>query len=636
MSSLDELEEKLYKREEERAQKTEEPAPLPPKFAEFKSKQFDPYYRPQPLPNIRKAKILSANIIKGIVIFIAVFVLGFFAYQKYFTGKDVILNVNAPKDAMVGEKFVITVNYNNQSKNVLENAKLILELPDRTVYLDLKETKRIVEIPLDDIGSGGRSSKNISLAIFGEPKTIQTINTSLVYQPSNFKKEISINAKTEISLSQPIITADINLPKESLNNIVFGGEITVKNNSNSSQKNIKIKAVFPLEFRFEKSEPIPNENNNVWLFSDLSAFETKKISFRGSISGKEKNFYKFEVKSSAIFNETSLDISKKEGLISISPSLIPLLISINDSDPEKTADFVAKLNEPLAYSIRYQNKTDIGLKDVIITAKFDTQMLDFAFLETNGYFDFKNNTITFNAYNTPQLSVIKANEDNEVQIRVKTKQNYPITTVQNKNFLIKLTAEVQTKSVPPYVDAPELKNNVEITNKVQGQTILECKMLYRDAGSKIINKGPMPFRAAQTTNLTIHWKIKNFSTDVSGIIITSGLPEDASWTNLTKIMNLDEADSKLIYDERTKIIKWEINKLDALRGTLDAAPEAIFQIAITPSVYDVGKSISLLGQSDLKARDEFTGAELTWNCPKIDNYSLMQHDPTVKRADVLP
>ncbi len=637
MSYLDELEKKLYKPEEEKKPE-EKPAlsPLPPKFTEFTPKKYDPAM-PAGMdlsapPPSKTRKIFKLFLWTSVIILVAgAFVA--FLYQRYFGGKGVLINIDAPQEIMAGEKFYLQIAYQNNSAVVLKNAKIILEMPDDTVYFDSPIVKRIIEISLEDVGKGGKSQKNLPLLIFGEPKTIKHFKASLFYEPSNFKTRISKTTEADIVLSGPIVSIDITLPKEALSKVSFGGEITLRNNSKSAQKDLKVKIEYPLEFRYEKAEPETFSNNNIWAITEILPAESKKIFFRGLIIGKEGNVYKFSPKIISDYNDNSFTIDQKDGIIRISPSLIPLFISLNEIEPGISENYVAKLDDLLTYAIEYQNKTDIGIKDVLIKAWLDGAMFDFSVLNTKGYYDFKNNAITFNGYNTPELSLIKANEKGTVTFQIKTKKQYPASDPQNKNFLLKLKAEMETKSVPPYIDAPELKSSAEITNKVQGQVALECKVLFRDAASKIINKGPMPFKAGQTTNLTMHLKIKNYSTDVKDIAVESGLPQGIEWTGLVKSINTDFAPS---YNERTKVVKWEIDKLSAWRGALDAAPEAIFQIAVTPSIYDASKTIIIIGETNLKAKDEFTNSELTWQCPRITNYDLPGYDPTIQDARIEP
>ncbi len=634
-SSLDELEKKLYKKDDEAKPKEKPPPEIKgPQFAEFEAESIKASEKltteVPPFPESKK--ILWKFMLAAAVILI----LGagvIFIYQRYFSAQGVIINIEAPNEIMAGEKFDLKITYQNDSAVVLKNAKISLELPEDAVYLDSATMKRIVEAPLEDIGKEGRGQNIFPLAIFGDPKTVKHFKAYFFYEPSNFNRRISKIAEKEISISGPIVSVDISLPKESLNKVPFGGEMTLRNNSNIPQKNILLKISYPLEFDFIEANPAPFSKNDLWEIKELSPSETRKITFRGSISGKERNIYKFELKSAAAYGGNDFIISRKDGIVSISPSLIPLSISVNHLTPQLSENYISKLDDDLIYKIEYQNKTNIGLKDVIIKAKLEGQMIDFSTINTSGYFDFKDNAVSFHSYNIPALGVIKPNEKKSVEIKFKTKKEYPGRSAQDKNFFIKIAAEIQTKSVPPYVDAPELKSSAEITTKIKGQAVVECKALFYDAASNIINKGPMPFKAGQTTNLTIRWKIKNYSTNAKDISVKSGLPEGIQWTGVVKTLNTEFQPS---YDERTKIIKWEISKLPALSGILDAAPEAIFQIAATPSIYGAGKSLILFGETDLKAKDEFTDSDLNWQCWQIKNYDLPLQDPKVKDGSVLP
>ena len=106
------------------------------------------------------------------------------------------------------------------------------------------------------------------------------------------------------------------------------------------------------------------------------------------------------------------------------------------------------------------------------------------------------------------------------------------------------------------------------------------------------------------------------------------MPQGVSWTGQVA-GNYGESAPK--YNERTGEVIWEIPKLPATTGIALPAREAIFQIAATPSLNQVGANMKLLGTTTFSAKDDFVGSDLDITVEAIT--SELKNDTTVKYGE---
>ena len=125
------------------------------------------------------------------------------------------------------------------------------------------------------------------------------------------------------------------------------------------------------------------------------------------------------------------------------------------------------------------------------------------------------------------------------------------------------------------------------------------------------------------TNYTIHWVVKNYSTDIRDAEVRAFLQSGVRWTGKVK-SNIAAVPS---YNERTQEVVWPIGKIIATKGVIDKPLEAIFQIEATPSVDQTNRYMPLLSETAVTAFDEFINAELRGADAEISTLTI--DDPTV-------
>src|SRR3989344_2969848 len=78
----------------------------------------------------------------------------FYIYQYFSADKEISLSVLAPKSVLRGAPFEVNIDFNNNSKNLLERVELAVFLPEGTAVLDVDKSKRIFRKDMGDLASG--------------------------------------------------------------------------------------------------------------------------------------------------------------------------------------------------------------------------------------------------------------------------------------------------------------------------------------------------------------------------------------------------------------------------------------------------------------------------------------------------
>jgi len=168
---------------------------------------------------------------------------------------------------------------------------------------------------------------------------------------------------------------------------------------------------------------------------------------------------------------------------------------------------IPDLGQELEYLIKFQNKTEVGLSDVVIKAGLVGRLFDFSELVTEGDFYSKINTIVWDASNTPQLKMLSAGEKGVVSFRIKLRDYFPIYKLTDKNFTLNVNASIESPTVPPSVSANRIFSSTSLETKVRGVIMIQTKVYFRDASSGIVNRGVWPPRVNKSTNYTVHFLI---------------------------------------------------------------------------------------------------------------------------------
>ncbi|MBU2068433.1 hypothetical protein KKE13_02560, partial [Patescibacteria group bacterium] len=462
-------------------------------------------------------------------------------------------------------------------------------------------------IDLPDLAPGQEKEIELLVRIIGLRGENQKAWVELSYQPVGISSQYT-NVAEFISqvISVPLIL-DFDLPEKLVTGQDFDFSLRYLNQAEVSFDDIRIRIDYPAGFVFESANlnPLEDENNNVWSLGKLMAGEQSRISIRGNIQGKEGEVKSFKAQLGIFQNEEFTPYSETVGALQISNSPLSISQTVNES-----TNYIAQANQILTYQINYQNTTDIGIKNVVITSKLEGKVLDFTSLELgSGSFNGDTQTITWNASNVSNLALLGPYQKGQLSFSIRIKNPLPINGYSDKNFIVNNEVKIDSLEVPLSLKDIEITGQSKMTTKIASQLTLQSQGYYYD--DLITNSGPIPPKVSQTTSYTIKWRLVNTSNDLKNVKVIGSLPPHVNWNNRV-------SGTGLTYNSQTGQIIWSVGDLQAATGVLLPVKEVAFQISITPSLAHLGNLVELISQSQASGQDNFVDLALTNTDESID------------------
>lgn len=548
---------------------------------------------------------------------ILVLAAGFFLYERLRGGVDLAIKL-PDSEIELGKPFDMEITLANNSANALRNVRLELHLPDGLLLADNPDEK-VISRGIGDMVNGRLHRE--SLKVIAVPGENPNYKAKLVvyYAPASISANLQKTKEEEVRVKKPDASLELNVPDNTFSNEDLEIKASYKNQlePESGNYSLELKLNYPPDFNIMSRDPEPKGENNNWRFEDTGLREGSVVA-HGSIElPDDSNF--------SITAELVMRILGKEypvisvtKNIAVNPSPLAFRIGLG------SAKEAVGPGEELTYFIQYKNNANVSLEDAVVSAHLTGEMFDIGTLETNGAADLLNNTLVWSPAQTKALEILEPGEEGQVSFTVRVKDDYP---TQGKNFTLKVDAKIESPTVPPPLNINKTVNFGAVETKVTGRLALETGAYFRDAAAKIVNSGPLPPRVGVPTNFTVHWSLVNWATDLNGVEVRAELENGVSFTGKMK----NNAGSDLQFDPATREVIWRIGELRA--GALDQMPQAIFQVEATPGVSQIGQYMPLLGPTEVRAKDNFTGLDFRSSLPPLT--TRLEKDSTVRPSDGL-
>ncbi len=541
---------------------------------------------------------------------------------------EVKLSVSAPSAVKIGEPFAAEVSFMNEGAASAKDARISLSLPEHISLVGSPAEVRFAEYDIGELGPQGLGKQSFTLIATGGTQTVKHVEVKVSYVGGpNGRTQFEALGGFDLEIGQPAITLSFETPENVFSGQNFDVVLTYENASPADFDRVRLALDFPPVFQFTKSDPKPSQSNNRWELGTLRRGEKKQVVISGAVIGAAETYFRIPAKLSAEFSGRSYTVAEQEVTTGISTSPLALSIEVN----REQLGYVARAGEFLDYAFVYKNNSPIVLENLTVTAVMTGEMYDFKSAATSGFFNSLTNTFTWNAANTPGLAQIRPGGSGFVNLRVSLKGDFPISRLSDKNYTLKVRAQIESPTVPEQTGATKTISVATLENKVQGKLTVDASAYYRDADANVVNSGVFPPRVNQATQYTVHWKLRNYSTDVSNVKVSAFLLSNTRFIRVVK----STAGTQPRFNAASNEVRWDIANLAATKGALGDPIEVVFQIENVPALNQVGQSVPLISETVVEADDNFverklrsTDRELDTNLP--DDQSLIGTDHEVK------
>ncbi len=610
--SLSEIKNKLYKKkfdsdaaihEESEFDSRQDDVDL---GAENKLGAMDDWQEAAPIAAEKKRKAFKIAMItlSSIVAIMIVLVTVYYVKSNLFGEDRVIVSMTGPTEARSGKLLTYEVTYENKNVVSLEESVLRITHPENfkpeesAAYQNESPTVSLVKIGKID----GKASGKIvfSGASYAPKGTLIYLKPELTYKPSNFNSNFVAKYQLGINVTSTPITIEVLAPQYLASGDALNYQISYKNTGAEDFENIRIKAEFPDGFIFSKAEPSVSEANNIWYIGHLAVGESGKIVISGKLQGEKGVVKNFKAYMGAINQGQFISYNEESASTKIAASPLSIVQVVNDS-----LQYYPNAGDELRFEIKYKNEGDLGLKNLIISEKLDSPILDYASIkfENGGAYDTENKLFYWKASDHNRLASLDPKQEGSVRFSIKVKDLIPINTVNDKNFVVSSIVKIDSPDIPTPINMNKIVAGNQLDMKLNSKLIMDIAGFYVEP--HIGNSGPIPPTVGQETTYTIRLKAGNVSNDVTDAKVEIVLP-----TGVVATGKIYPSDTPIVYNERTNQVVWTIGTMKAAEGILTPLREVMFQIKIKPSPDQAGDTVNILKETVFSATDSFTQEKL--------------------------
>jgi len=553
----------------------------------------------------KKSNFLKLFLTISIIFFIialsaAAFIL--FGGRNIISSDNVEISVSGPVSISGGETLSLDIIIQNNNNTELALADLIIEYPEGT----RSPQNLSVELPrerfsLGNISSGKKTNKEINAILFGEEGSKGEIKLTVEYRVAGSNAIFFKETIYEIEISSSPVSFSV----ESLKEINSGKEINldllIKSNSNNLIENLMFISEYPFGFTFKNSSPRPSYEQNIWKIGDLSPGEERKIRITGTLEGQdgENRVFRFfsGIQSENEEKELQTAFISSTHLISINKPFLAVDMVI---DGNTSGNYNTFLGETVSVDLLWKNNLPISVANVEVEALLSGDIDETSVFVENGFYDSVQNTISWSQEQNPVFESISPGQRGTVRFSFKS-VNFEGGSLSNPEAAINVS--VRGRRLSETSVSEEVVSSAQ--REIRFNTNLSLVPRVVHFSGPISNIGPIPPKAETETTYTVIWALSNNVNNVSDSKVSARLPSYVRWTGQT-VPNGE----KISYNSVSKEVTWEVGNVDSGTGFSSPLREAIFQIALIPSLSQLNQVPILVEKIRIVGNDNYTGVIL--------------------------
>ncbi len=629
MAKLEKVEEELYSKEKGAQENLDERTKWRAFFPRTKSRiptiwvpEHPPTGAPETLWVRHPWGYFFGSVTLILIILTGVFVFFYLRLQ----GQEARVEIQAGDTTESGGIITIPAVYKNVSHTTLHEGQIVFTLPPGSFLheqgIDVPAPTRIVK-QVQDLGPGEQGVVEISARLFGQEDEDQKIQAIYYYRPENVSAQFSARGEKSVRIIKVPLAISWEIPQT----LSRGQGVDIKVHyildSALPFQDMAMKMEYPIGFAFTSADPKPAVGENIWQLGTIQPGREGIITIHGTMSGEEGEVKSFHA-GLGTFNETTKEWkafseSSKDVAIAVTPVSIQGFLG-------GAREGVVQPGMLLNFTLRYKNNTTSTLKNITIKALVDGSILDRVTLRAanEGVVESQTGAVIWGPGNTVELQKLDPGQSGELSFVISAKDPPPVTTDQDKNLNVTLRSSVAVATIPEELKGTDLSSQDSIVFKVASKVVFSGKALH--GASPIPNSGVFPPQVGEKTTYVILWELKNFTNDIANAQVAAALPPNVTWEGLT------HADgSTITFDAASGQVRWNVGNLAAGTGVRMPTRTGAFQVSITPSEIDRGKSVILVNESRFTGTDSFTNTSVDQKIKAMD--TELRFDPTAKFGD---
>lgn len=532
----------------------------------------------------------------GLVVIVALVML---LSGSSFSQAQVSLELTGPAEASGGDLITYTVAISNHNKVSLENAQLVVYYPPDAIRASAStQTVTADTINLGTLAPASTQEKKIPLYLVGVQGSVKTVRAVLTFTPQGIASRLQTSAQAATTITHVSVPLTVVAPPTVINGEAITYIIDYRNQTAGDMSDLKLRVKYPDGFTITSQTPRPTsssvfERTDAWVLPRLAPGGSGRISVVGKLSGREGEGKQLHV----VLQRAGIDFEAYDASSVISSPLLSLSMSVNNLQ-----DYVAHLGDTLSYVMLIENNSDIDLSSLLLNAHIDGAMVDVTSIQSSGYYDTKTKTVNWNSSVVPELALLRAHQSVRVPLELKLLSAFPRSSVGARDSLVSVSATVETDQVPSQLAGATLSAQDSAITKISSAPTFNEQIMLSSADAPA--QGPYPPRVGQKTSYVVRWSVINPANELKNAKISATFLPGVEMVGILRVTGTQAAP---VYDARTQTMTWALGSVPGGVGISFPAAELWYQISQTPSVNQVGSTVSLLKNITFEATDALTG-----------------------------
>jgi uncharacterized repeat protein (TIGR01451 family) len=534
-----------------------------------------------------------------------------------FRERDVVVEIEGPSQASVGDEVVYKLSYENNTRLTLHGLNFLFTYPQGSVIVKdgVVSSDETITFTVDELEAGKKEEREFKVFLVGDRGDIKTAKANMSFKAGNLKSAFEKTSTASTTITSVPVPLTLVAPPNATAGQTINYILDYRNDSTNDINDLKIEFTYPDGFAPQSFEPSPNGANNIWDVASLKRGAGSRIAIQGILSGAENETKNIQVAVKRKIGENYIDFERASSSTIIANPIVSLVISANNS-----ANYSANLGEELTYKIQYRNRSGFNLLGGRVSVRLEGDMYDFSKMQTQGgLYDSSTQTIFWNASNENRLEDLGPNEQGEFIFKVTLKNQFtsPLTGTARDRF-VKATAVFNAQSVQGNTGGQDISTTSSTITKISTQPTFNQFMYHRDP--TVGESGPFPPKAGQETTFVVYWQIANPGNDINKAEATAVLPSNVSWDSLVGVSGTTVQPT---FNATTSTITWKLEKVPFGVGSFAPRYEAVFKVKVRPVDNDIGKALTIIRNTKLVGVDGFTNQSVTVSSPNLDTSKVV-------------
>ncbi len=359
----------------------------------------------------------------------------FWLYREQIFSNDILqMEIVGPKNTSMGDEVEYSVKYKNNGNFVLENARIIFNLPEHSLNEDGKT--RYVE-SLQDIHPGQGGLIKFKAVLIGKEEEVKIARAVLSYTPKNLSARYESAAEFSTTINSVPIILDFDLPLKIEQQKQFTYTINYVSSVDYPLENLSIKVQPPIGFEFKSADP-ESIDDREWKLETLEKEESGKIAITGALNASPQENLPFSMQLGMWQDGNFIVIKEAKKEIQVTEPPLIVFQQINGA-----FEYTANTGEMLRYEIIIKNTGAEVLENVVVTNRLQGSAFDFSTLSSLEGEVRPGGVIVFDSSRISRLQGLGENNEMRVEFRVALKNGAQLSEAEKDNATIKNSVEAQ-------------------------------------------------------------------------------------------------------------------------------------------------------------------------------------------------